>query len=48
MIRVAEERDFEGIMNLLRQLNPGDQVITNGRDKVTFGQILKEPNRKLL
>ena len=48
MIRVAEERDFDGIMNLLRQLNPGDPIITDGRDKATFGQILKEPNRKLL
>ena len=48
MIRVIEERDFEGIMNLLRQLNPGDPVITDGRDKATFSRILKEPNLKII
>ena len=48
MIRVAEERDFDGIMNLLRQLNPGDQIIADGRDKATFGQILREPNLKII
>jgi len=48
MIRIAEERDFESIMNLLRQLNPDDPVSTDGRDKITFAQILKEPNLRLL
>ena len=48
MIRVAEEHDFEGIINLLRQLNPEDPVITDGRDKVIFERILKESNLRIL
>ena len=48
MIRAAEERDFEGIMNLLRQLNPDDPVIMDGRDKVIFERILKESNLRIL
>jgi N-acetylglutamate synthase-like GNAT family acetyltransferase len=48
VIRAAEERDFEGIMNLLRQLNPDDPVIMDGRDKITFAQIIKEPNLRIL
>ena len=48
MIRIAVERDFEGIMNLLRQLNPEDPAITDGRDKITFAQIIKEPSLRIL
>jgi N-acetylglutamate synthase-like GNAT family acetyltransferase len=48
MIRVAEERDFDGIMNLLRQLNPRDPVITDGRDKAVFAKILNNPNLRLI
>ena len=48
MIRTAEEHDFEGIMNLLRQLNPDDPVIRDGRDKVIFERILKESNLRIL
>ncbi|MGP8080992.1 MAG: GNAT family N-acetyltransferase [Dehalococcoidales bacterium] len=48
MIRVAEEHDFEDIMNLLRQLNPDDPVITDGRDKRVFKLILKESNLRIL
>jgi N-acetylglutamate synthase-like GNAT family acetyltransferase len=48
MIRFAEEHDFEGIMNLLRQLNPDDPVISDGRDKVIFERILKESNLRIL
>ena len=48
MIRFAEEHDFEGIMNLLRQLNPDDPVINDGRDKVIFERILKETNLRIL
>ena len=48
MIRFAEEHDFEGIMNLLRQLNPDDPVINDGRDKVIFERILKQSNLRIL
>ncbi|MGA7727385.1 MAG: GNAT family N-acetyltransferase [Dehalococcoidales bacterium] len=48
VIRIAEERDFEGMMSLLRQLNPDDPVITDGRDKVIFARILKESNLRIL
>jgi GNAT superfamily N-acetyltransferase len=48
VIRIAVERDFEGIMNLLRQLNPEDPAITDGRDKITFAQIIKEPSLRIL
>jgi N-acetylglutamate synthase-like GNAT family acetyltransferase len=48
MIRVAEERDFDGIMNLLRQLNPDDPVIPDGRDKTIFKQISKESNLRII
>jgi N-acetylglutamate synthase-like GNAT family acetyltransferase len=48
VIRIAEERDFEGIINLLRQLNPEDPVITDGRDKMIFARILKESNLRIL
>ena len=48
MIRIAEEHNFEEIMNLLRQLNPDDPVINDGRDKVIFERILKEPNLRIL
>jgi len=48
MIRIAAEQDFEGIINLLRQLNPDDPVINDGRDKVIFERILKESNLRIL
>jgi GNAT superfamily N-acetyltransferase len=48
VIRIAEEHNFEEIMNLLRQLNPDDPVINDGRDKVIFERILKEPNLRIL
>jgi N-acetylglutamate synthase-like GNAT family acetyltransferase len=48
MIRTAEERDFDGIMKLLKQLNADDPVIKDGRDKAVFTEILKNPNLKLI
>jgi GNAT superfamily N-acetyltransferase len=48
MIRVAEGRDFDGTMNLLRQLNPADPVITDGRDEDVFAEILENMNLKLI
>jgi GNAT superfamily N-acetyltransferase len=47
MIRLAEERDFEGITNLLRQLNPDDPVIKDGRDKAVFNGILHNPDLRI-
>lgn len=44
MIRIAEETDFDAILTLLRQLNPDDPVINDGRDREIFKQILKNPN----
>jgi N-acetylglutamate synthase-like GNAT family acetyltransferase len=48
MIRVAEERDFDGIMDLLKQLNPRDPAIADGRDKVIFNMILQQPNLRII
>ena len=47
MIRIAEARDFNGIMDLLHELNPDDPVIENGRDKAVFDATLRNPNLRL-
>ena len=40
--RVATATDFPEIMKLYRQLQPGDPVLTNGRDRATFAEILAD------
>lgn len=44
MIRIAEENDFDAIIALLRQLNPDDPIIVDGRDRNVYKQILNNPN----
>jgi GNAT superfamily N-acetyltransferase len=40
MFRAAEERDFDVVMRLYRQLQPDDPVLDDGSDSATFKQIL--------
>ena len=43
-VRIAKDNDFNGIMAFLRQLNPEDPMIGDGRDKAAFDEILRNPN----
>ena len=46
-IREAIESDFNGIMKLMRQLQPKDPVLEDGRDLKVFQSILAAPNLHL-
>jgi GNAT superfamily N-acetyltransferase len=46
-VREATENDFGQIMCLYRQLQPRDPVLTDGRDRDTFLDILRGPNLHL-
>lgn len=46
-VREAMEKDFDQIMGLYRQLQPRDPVLTNGRDREVFLEILRAPNLHL-
>ena len=48
MIRDAHPGDFDAVMNLYRQLNTDDPVVTNGSDRMTFDRILADPSLHLL
>lgn len=48
MIRTANVHDFETVMELYRQLNPDDPIITDGSDRRAFDQILSDPALDLL
>ena len=41
-IRQATGADFPALMRLYRQLQPGDPVLTDGRDRATFEVILAD------
>lgn len=41
--RRARPADFDQLMNLYRQLQPGDPVLTDGSDRRVFDQILASP-----
>ena len=41
-IRQAQSADFSRIMELYRQLQPADPVLTDGRDRAVFEQVLQE------
>ena len=43
-IREATESDFSRIMELYRQLQPEDPVLADGRDRIAFGEILRNPS----
>jgi GNAT superfamily N-acetyltransferase len=42
-VRQAQSADFARVMELLRQLQPADPVLTDGRDRAVFEQVLREP-----
>lgn len=46
-IREASANDFAAILGLYRQLQPADPILTDGRDRVVFGEILRAENLKL-
>lgn len=46
-VREATEHDFSQIMALYRQLQPDDPVLTNGRDREVFLDILRAPDLHL-
>ena len=43
LIREASGTDFSRVMELYRQLQPADPLLTDGRDRAVFDQILREP-----
>ena len=43
LVRKAKESDFDGLMELYRQLHPSDPSLENGKDRVVFEQILASP-----
>jgi GNAT superfamily N-acetyltransferase len=42
-VREAEAADFSRVMELYRQLQPKDPVLTDGRDRAAFDAILSAP-----
>jgi GNAT superfamily N-acetyltransferase len=47
VFREAESGDFDQIMDLYRQLHPGDPVLDDGTDAAVFKQILDSPGLHL-
>lgn len=47
MFREARLGDFEDVVRLYHQLNPGDPVLRDGSDAVVYQQILDSPGRHL-
>ena len=43
LVREAQASDFPRVVELYRQLQPGDPVLTDGRDRAVFDQIAREP-----
>ena len=46
-VREATENEFDEVMSLYRQLQPSDPILTNGRDREVFREILRAPNLHL-
>jgi GNAT superfamily N-acetyltransferase len=42
-IRKAEQEDFERVIELCRQLQPADPILSDGRDRAVFDHILQSP-----
>lgn len=47
-VRHARDQDFQRIMELYRQLQPEDPILSDGRDRLVFEQILRADNLNLL
>ena len=47
-VRDATAADFGEVMRLYRQLQPEDPILTNGRDREVFNEILSNSSLKLL
>ena len=47
VLREARSGDFEGVVRLYRQLQPGDPVRQDGSERVAFEQILDSPGLHL-
>jgi GNAT superfamily N-acetyltransferase len=43
LVRKAEAADFDRIMDLYRQLQPSDPVLSDGTDRAVFDEILRSP-----
>ena len=43
LVRKAVEPDFERIIELYRQLQPTDPILSDGTDRAVFGEILSSP-----
>lgn len=43
LVRKATASDFDRLMELYRQLQPGDPVLSDGTDRRVFEQILRAP-----
>lgn len=43
LVRKAEEADFDRIIDLYRQLQPSDPILTDGTDRAVFHEILRSP-----
>ncbi len=46
-VRNAQDQDFSRIVELYRQLQPEDPVVTDGRDRAVFDHILRTENLSL-
>ena len=42
-IRKAEQQDFERVIELCRELQPADPILSDGSDRAVFDQILDSP-----
>jgi GNAT superfamily N-acetyltransferase len=42
-VRKAAEADFDRIIDLYRQLQPGDPILRDGSDRAVFDEILRSP-----
>lgn len=40
-VREAQEADFDRVMELYRQLQPGDPILADGKDRAVFEQIFR-------
>lgn len=48
MIREATEADFDAVMRLMRQLQPGEPLLSDGRDRAAYASILARPDLRIL
>lgn len=46
-VRRANDQDFERVLELYRQLQPSDPILSDGSDRAAFDEILRSPRLSL-